>query len=88
MSNNTIATRLVASGVAIAGLVAGAVATLYIAGTFSLSTATATQLVNAYEVGGWALTIALAVFSGGTAAALLVVLKKFAESMSKKALIA
>jgi circularin A/uberolysin family circular bacteriocin len=83
-----MASRLVASAVAVSGLLVGAVATLYIAGTFGLSTATATKLVNAYEVGGWALTIALAVFSGGTAAALLAVLKKYAESMSKKALIA
>lgn len=83
-----VASRTAASAVAGFGLVVGVISTLYVAGAFGLSTATATQIVNAYEVGGWALTAALAVFSGGTAAAILAVLKKYAESMSKKALVA
>ena len=86
--STTDRSRIAAAGLALTGLVAGTFATLYIAGAFGLSTATATQLVRAYEIGGWALTIALAVFSGGTAAALLGVLRYYATRMSRRALIA
>lgn len=85
---STARSTIAAGAVAVTGLIVGTFTTLYIAGAFGLSTATATQIVRAYEVGGWALTIALAVFSGGTAAALLAVLRMYASKMSRKALIA
>lgn len=66
----------------------GGVSVMYIAGVFGLSTGTAANLVRAYEVGGWALTIALIAFSGGTAAALLAVMRYYITRMSRAALIA
>jgi hypothetical protein len=88
MTHSTTASRVLAVTIATVGLVVGGVATLYLAGVFSISTSTANNIVRAYEVGGWALTIALVAFSGGTAAAMLAVLRRYAGKKSRAALVA
>ena len=81
-------TRLAAPAIALAGLVAGGFSTYYIAGAFGLSTATANNIVRAYEVGGWALTVALMVFSVGTGAAILSVIRYYIARKSRAWLVA
>jgi hypothetical protein len=80
--------RLAASALALVGLAIGGLATLYIAGAFGLSTATANSLVRAYEIGGWALTVALMVFSAGTAAAILAAIRYYISRRSRAWLVA
>jgi circularin A/uberolysin family circular bacteriocin len=87
-ASSSVRSRLMASTLALVGLAVGGFATLYIAGAFGLSTATASNIVRAYEIGGWALTIALVVFSAGTAAALLAVIRFYITRMTKAALVA
>lgn len=86
--SSTGAGRLLAGGVAVVGLVVGAFATMYIAGAFGIGTATANNIVRAYEIGGWALTIALIAFSGGTAAAILAVIRHYITKKSRAWLVA
>ncbi len=90
MNHQTISTlnRVTAAGLALVGLAVGTLATLYIAGAFGLSTATANNIVRAYEVGGWVLTVALMAFSAGTAGAILLVLRKYIEKKSRAWLVA
>ncbi|MDV3220868.1 hypothetical protein [Intrasporangium sp.] len=90
MSENTKSRvgRYAAGGIALIGLAVGAFATLYIAGAFGLSTATANNIVRAYEIGGWALTVALMVFSAGTAAAILAVIRYYITRKSRAWLVA
>ncbi|MDR3069014.1 MAG: hypothetical protein LBU50_05880, partial [Cellulomonas sp.] len=55
---STVSRRAVQSGavvVGVFGLVAASLSVMYVAGMFGLSTAFATQIVNAVEVGGWVL---------------------------------
>lgn len=87
-TNPTTGRRLVAGLLATAGLALGTMATFYIAGVFGLSTATANNLVRAYEIGGWVLTLALVVFSAGTAAAILAVIRYYITRMTRAALVA
>jgi circularin A/uberolysin family circular bacteriocin len=90
MSHQTTSTlgRMTAGALALVGLAVGTLATLYIAGAFGLSTATANNIVRAYEIGGWALTVALMVFSAGTAGAILLVIRKYIEKKSRAWLVA
>lgn len=87
-TSSTTIGRLATGTVALIGLAVGAFATMYIAGAFGLSTATASSIVRAYEVGGWALTIALMVFSAGTAAAILAVIRYYITRKSRAWLVA
>jgi hypothetical protein len=62
---------VLAGAVSVAGLVLASVSVMYIAGMFGLSSALASQIVNAVEVGGIALAIVMGVLSGGIAAAVI-----------------
>ncbi len=53
------------------GLAVASVSVMYIAGMFGLSTAFASQIVNAVAVGGWALAVVMGLLSGGIAAAVI-----------------
>jgi circularin A/uberolysin family circular bacteriocin len=53
------------------GLVGSAFSVMYIAGMFGLSTAFASQIVNAVSVGGWVLAVVMAAMSGGIAGAVV-----------------
>jgi circularin A/uberolysin family circular bacteriocin len=84
----SVRSRLSAATLALVGLAVGSFATLYIAGAFGLSTATANNIVRAYEIGGWALTAALMVFSAGTAAAILAAIRYYISRKSRAWLVA
>ncbi len=62
---------LLASTLGLAGMLAGTVTALYVAGAFGLSAGVASQIVNAVQVGGWVLAVALALVSGGIAGAVV-----------------
>ncbi|RMI13879.1 hypothetical protein [Cellulomonas triticagri] len=78
----TIAAAAVAT---LMGLTLGGVAMMWVTGTFALSTATAATLWNAFEVGGWAFSIALAAFSAGTSAAIYAAIRGFVATLGKAA---
>ena len=68
-SQSSKKTMLSAVLVGVVGLLLVGSSAAYIAGMFGLSTAVATQIVNAISVGGAALAIAMALVSGGIAGA-------------------
>ncbi|WP_448060441.1 uberolysin/carnocyclin family circular bacteriocin [Cellulomonas hominis] len=53
------------------GLVGASFSVMYVAGMFGLSTAFASQIVNAVSVGGWVLAVVMAAISGGIAGAVV-----------------
>ena len=78
-------TAVLAGALAIVGAAFATVGLFWVVGTFGLSTATAAPLWNAFEVGGWALAIALAVYSGGVSAAIYAAIRHFVATLGKKA---
>ena len=79
-------TSIAAASVAtLLGLTLGGFAMMWVTGTFALSTATAATIWNAFDVGGWALTIALAAFSAGTSAAIYAAIRGFVATLGKAA---
>lgn len=77
-----------ASAVSLAGLTLASVSVMYIAGMFGLSSSFAAQIVNAVEVGGWALAIVMGVLSGGIAAAVIATARWAILRLGKRAAIA
>ncbi len=61
--------QLIAAVVGTLGLFAAGVSAMYIAGLFGLSSALASQIVNAITVGGWVLAVLMGALSGGFFAA-------------------
>ncbi|MFE7629369.1 hypothetical protein [Kocuria sp. NPDC057446] len=53
------------ASVAVLGLVLGGVGIAWVAGSLGISAASASQIVAAVEVGGWALTLVAAMFGFG-----------------------
>ena len=84
-TRSSLVSTISASVIAAAGLVLATAVVLWASGTFGLSTATAAGLWKAFEVGGWALSAALIVFSGGTSAAIYAAMRGFAARMGKQA---
>lgn len=82
------ASVVTAATLAIVGLVFAGVGVLYIAGMFGLSSAFATQIVNAVEVGGWALAVVMAALSGGTAGLVIATARTAIARWGKQAAIA
>jgi len=60
-----------AAALGLTGLLVASVSVMYIAGMFGLSTAFASQIVAAVEVGGVALAIVMGMLSGGIAATVI-----------------
>ena len=58
-------------GVSIVGVIAAGVSLAWLVGSFGISTAAASQIVTAIEIGGAALAIVGALFSGGLAGAVI-----------------
>lgn len=75
----------VGAGLAALGLALGTFAVLWLTGTFGLTGTAAANLATAFEVGGWALSIALMAFSGGVSAAMYAAYRAFAAAMGRKA---
>lgn len=78
----------IAALVAVVGVMLSTFTGAYIAGMFGLSTSAASQIVNAVSVGGAALSIAMAVASGGIAAAAVATAKWAIKKWCKKVAIA
>lgn len=64
------------------------VSVMYIAGMFGLSSAFASQIVNAVEVGGIAFAIVMGVLSGGIAAAVITTARWAIFQFGKRAAVA
>lgn len=81
-SRASVATSAV---LAATGLAFGAFAVLWLTGTFGLTGIAASNLSTAFEVGGWALSIALLAFSGGVSGAMYAAYRVFAATMGRAA---
>jgi len=66
-----VAVWIAAVSVSTAGVVAGALSLAWLVGSFGLSTAAASQIVTAVEIGGAALAVVSAVLGGGIAGAVV-----------------
>ncbi|MCX2747730.1 uberolysin/carnocyclin family circular bacteriocin [Arthrobacter sp. MI7-26] len=77
-----------ATAVSVAGLGLASVSVMYIAGMFGLSSALASQIVNAVEVGGIALAIVMGVLSGGVAAGVIATARWAIFQFGKRAAVA
>lgn len=64
-----------AISIATVGLVIGGVAIAWVAGSLGISTAAASQIVNAVQVGGLALTLVGAAFGFGIGSALVATIR-------------
>jgi hypothetical protein len=87
-SRTSRGTVAVAVAVAAAGIVLAGLSAAYIAGMFGLSSAVASQIVNAISVGGAVLAIALALVSGGIAGAVVATARWAITKWGEKAAIA
>lgn len=65
----------IAGTVSIIGLVVGGIALAWVAGSLGISTAAASQIVNAVQVGGLALTLVAAAFGFGVGSALVATIR-------------
>lgn len=87
-SRTSRGTIVLAAVVAASGLLFAGLSAAYIAGMFGLSTAIASQIVNAITVGGAVLAIAMAVVSGGIAGAVIATARWAITAWGKKAAVA
>jgi len=55
----------------ILGIALAVSAPAWVAGSLGISAAAATQIVTAINVGGWALTVVIAIFGGGVISAII-----------------
>lgn len=78
----------VAGAIGVAGLALASISVMYIAGMFGLSSAFATQIVTAVEVGGVALAIVMGLLTGGVAAAVIGTARWAVSALGKKAAVA
>jgi hypothetical protein len=78
----------VAGAIGVAGLALASISVMYIAGMFGLSTAFASQIVTAVEVGGVALAIVMGLLTGGVAAAVIGTARWAVSALGKKAAVA
>lgn len=79
---------VVAAAISIVGLVVSTLSVAYIAGMFGISTALATQIVNAIQVGGIALAVVLGVLSGGVGAVAVATARKFLLKWTERMVVA
>jgi len=87
-SGTSRAAVVVAGILSIAGLATATIGAMYIAGMFGLSTAFASQIVHAVEVGGIALAIVMGLLSGGIAGAVIATARTAIARWGEKAAIA
>ena len=64
-------TVLAAALIGVTGLATATVGIMWVAGSLGISTAAATQIVRAIEIGGWALAVVMAVFGAGIIGAIV-----------------
>jgi len=87
-SKLSLRTSVTAVVVGLIGLTVASISVMYIAGMFGLSTAFASQIVNAVEVGGWALAVVMALLSGGIAGAVIATARMAITRWGKAAAVA
>ncbi len=80
VNRSSRASVAISAVLAATGLAFGAFAVLWLTGTFGLTTIAAGNLAAAFEIGGWALSIALMAFSGGVSAVLYGAYRVFAAA--------
>ncbi|MDO5633573.1 MAG: uberolysin/carnocyclin family circular bacteriocin [Micrococcus sp.] len=78
----------IAAALSVVGLVAGGVALAWVAGSLGISTAAASQIVNAVQVGGLALTLVAAAFGFGVGSALVATIRWYILRKGKSVAIA
>lgn len=83
-TKKTAGIALVAVVISSVGLAFAGVSVMYIAGMFGLSSAVASQIVNAVEVGGWVLAAAMALVSGGIGGTVVATAKWAISQWGKK----
>ncbi|MBG6191239.1 hypothetical protein IWX64_002194 [Arthrobacter sp. CAN_A212] len=76
-------TLAAAGSIAVVGVVLGTLAVAWVAGSLSISTAAATQIVNAVQVGGLALTLVGAAFGFGVGSALVATIRWYITRKGK-----
>ncbi|MGI5195686.1 hypothetical protein ACQEVY_18900 [Streptomyces sp. CA-288835] len=74
-TRKTAGATAAAAAISVIGLAFAGISVMYVAGMFGLSTAVASQIVSAIEVGGWVLAAAMALVSGGIASAVIATAK-------------
>lgn len=74
-NRRTAGATAAAAAISVIGLAFAGFSVMYVAGMFGLSTAVASQIVAAIEVGGWVLAAAMALVSGGIASAVVATAK-------------
>ncbi|MEX3610857.1 hypothetical protein VVR12_07395 [Rothia sp. LK2588] len=85
----TNATSLFAAVLAVAGIATASIASMWLTGTLGVSTATATSIANAVEVGSWAMFLASIAATGGlVGAAMWGALKLMLKNAGKAAVVA
>ncbi len=76
------------AAVAAIGLTIGSVAVAWVVGALGISTAAASQIVNAVQVGGWALTLVGAAFGFGVGSAFVATVRWYITRKGKQIAIA
>ncbi len=89
MSSTDRTTRTaLAAALAVVGLVTGGFALSWVVGSLGISTAAATQIVDAVMAGGLALTIVMAIFGGGIISAIAATVRYMVAKKGRKVAIA
>lgn len=74
---------IAAGAVGATGLLAAGVALLWVAGSLGISTAAASQIVDAIMAGGLALSIVMAIFGGGIISAIIATVRWYVTRRGK-----
>lgn len=80
---NHLSSLAVAGTISVVGLVVGTIALAWVAGSLGISTAAASQIVTAVEVGGLALTLVGAAFGFGIGSALVATIRWYITRKGK-----
>lgn len=71
MTKRTGLQAAAAAALAVTGIFGASLAVSWVAGSLGISAAAASQIVNAIEVGGWALVVVGTIFGAGITGALI-----------------
>ena len=88
VSKRKTATALVAGLIGLIGLATAGIGLMWVAGSLGISAAAASQIVHAIEVGGWALTVVIAIFGGGIIAAITATVRSIVARIGTAAAVA
>jgi circularin A/uberolysin family circular bacteriocin len=83
-----VRTAVLAVLVSTAGLASASIGVLWVMGSLGISAAAASQIVDAILVGGWALTVVMAIFGGGIISAIMATVRYLAGRLGRAAAVA